>query len=121
MRSVAIAAAGVSGDEQLARFGVTLFADLLPPRLDRRDREDRGVVIDADADKSVVGSEVVDAVGDSFADRITGEIVDVDELRLILRLPLASAVFEISDKLPSFGIDGKLPGYCGQHRLEPWR
>jgi hypothetical protein len=105
MRSVAIAAACIGRDEQLAGFWVSLLADLLPPRLDRCDREDRGIVIDADADKSVVGGEVVDTVGDGFADRITGEIVNVDELRLILGLPLASAVLEIADKLLLLGID----------------
>jgi hypothetical protein len=99
MRSVAVTAAGVGRDEQLARVGVALLTDLLPPRFDRRDREDRCVMIDTDADKAVVGGEVVDAVGDSLTDRITGEVVDVDELRLIFGLPLASAVFEIADEL----------------------
>ena len=40
MRSVAVAAACVGGDEDLARLRVPLRADLAPPRGDCRDRED---------------------------------------------------------------------------------
>jgi hypothetical protein len=60
-RTVAIASARVGADEQLAGFGVARLTDLLPPRFDRRNREDRCVMIDADADEAVVGGEVVDA------------------------------------------------------------
>ena len=90
-RAIAVAAARVGGDEDLARLGVALRPDLLPPRLDRGDREHRRVVVDADADEAVVGGDVVDAVRDRLADRVAGEVVDVDELGLALRLPLAGA------------------------------
>jgi hypothetical protein len=36
-------------------------------------------VIDADADDAVVGSEIVDPVGDGFADGVTREVADVDK------------------------------------------
>jgi hypothetical protein len=61
---VAVAAARIGGDEQLVGLGVALGADVLPPHLDRRDREHRRVVIDADTDKPVVGRDVVHAIGD---------------------------------------------------------
>lgn len=58
MRSVAVAAARVGGDEDLACLRVPLRADLVPPRGDRRDREDRRVMVDADADERIVGADL---------------------------------------------------------------
>jgi hypothetical protein len=44
---------------------------------------------DADADGSFVGGQVIDAVWDRFADCIGREVVDVHQVGLALRLPLA--------------------------------
>ena len=44
-----VAAATIGGDEQLGGVGVRLRAHLAPPAFERRDRELRGVVVDADA------------------------------------------------------------------------
>src|SRR5215468_827067 len=103
--AVAVAATGVGGDENLARVGIPLRTDLFPPRLDGGDREHRGVVIDADADEPVVGTDVVDAVRDHLADRVLWEVMDIDELRLVLGLPLAAAVLEVADQLLLLGVD----------------
>jgi hypothetical protein len=49
MRAVAVAATCIGGDEELARVGVALLSDLVPPGLDRRHREHGCVVVDTDA------------------------------------------------------------------------
>jgi hypothetical protein len=54
------------------------------------------VVVHADADEAFVGGQVIDAVWDRFADCIGREVVDVHQVGLALRLPLASAVLEVS-------------------------
>jgi hypothetical protein len=64
-------------------------------------------VVGADADETVVGADVEDAVGDRLADRVARKVVDVDELRLALRLPLPSRVFEVADEFLLFGVDGE--------------
>src|SRR5258705_10396577 len=66
-RAIAVAAAGVGGDEELACIRVTLGTHALPPRFDGGDRKDGGVVIGADTDKRVVGCDIVDAVGNRLA------------------------------------------------------
>lgn len=71
--SVPIAAASVGRDEQLARVGIALRTHLLPPCLDGRGREHRGVMVGADVDEAIVGGEVVDAVRNRLADRVTGK------------------------------------------------
>lgn len=81
MGAVAVAAAAVSGDRQRARAGESLAAEVLPPAFDRRDRELGGVVIDTDVDPALVVSEIVDPVGDRFAEFLVGEIVSANELR----------------------------------------
>jgi len=47
-------------------------------------------VVGADVDETVVGGNVIHAVGDRFADGIVGEVMNIDEFRLILRLPLST-------------------------------
>ena len=70
-----------------------LRTDSLPPRLDRDHRELGRVVIDPNIDEAIVGSH---AVRNRLADGVAGKVMNVDEFRLILRLPLTSAVLEIS-------------------------
>jgi hypothetical protein len=67
VRPIAVAAAGIGGDEDLARARVALAAQLLPPCLDGGDREHRGVVVDADADEAIIGAHIVDAVRDGLS------------------------------------------------------
>src|SRR4051812_40181152 len=104
--SVAVAPTRVGGDEQLARVGIALRADVLPPRLDRGDRKHRRVVIDAHADEPIVGGDVVHAVRDRLADCSRWEVVNIDPLGRALGLPLASAVLEVPDQLLLLGVDG---------------
>jgi len=106
VRPIAVAAARIGGDEDLSRLGVALRTDLGPPRLDRGDGEDRRVVVDTDADEAVVGGEVIHTVRDRLADRVGREVVDVDQLGLALRMPLAPRVLEVADQLLLLGVDG---------------
>lgn len=63
-------------------------------------------MIDADADPAVVGGEVIDAVGDGFAEVRVDEVVDTYRYGLALGLPLAAAVAEVADELLLLGVDG---------------
>lgn len=82
--AIAVAAAGVCGDEALACARVALRANPLPLGLDRRDREHGRVVVGAHAHEAVVGGKVVDAVRDRPADRVRGEVAYVQQFRLAL-------------------------------------
>src|SRR5512138_1063249 len=105
-RAVAVAAARVSGDEELARLRVAERTNLLPPRLDRGDGELRRVVVDAHADEAIVRADVVHAVRNRLADRLVWEVVDVDQLGLPLGLSLAATVLEVAHELLLLGVDG---------------
>jgi len=101
----AVAAAGVGGDVEFFRLGVALDPDPLPPRFDRSGREHRRVVVHAHAHEAFVGVDVKDTVWDRLADGIRGEVVDVNQIGLVLRLPLASPVFEVADQLLLLRVD----------------
>lgn len=68
-----VAAAGVGGDEDLARVRVPQSR----PRLVVV-TANRRVVIDTDADEAGVGRDIVDATWDRLADRVR-EVMDVDD------------------------------------------
>jgi len=61
-----------------------LLTEVLPPGRDRRDRELRGVGVDADADIALVQTQVVDAVRVDLAERLVLEILGADFDRLAL-------------------------------------
>ena len=58
-------------------------------------------------DETVVGADVVDAVGDRLSDRVARKVVNVDQLRFALRLPFPPRVFEVADELLLLGVDGE--------------
>ena len=99
VRAIAVAPICVGRDEEVARLQIALRADARPPRLDRDRREPRRVVIDADVDAALIGRDGIDAGGDRLADGVAGNVMDVDERRLALRLPLTSSVLEVADTL----------------------
>src|SRR5271163_1215497 len=92
-RAGRVAPAAVGGDQQIGGIGVGFLAHLTPPAFEGRDRKLRGVVVDADADPSLVARGVVDAVRNDFAQLLVDEVVHAHGLRLALALPLASGVF----------------------------
>jgi hypothetical protein len=97
--------AAVGGDLQDRRLRVTRVAELLPPAADRRDRELGGLLGDPDVDEAVVGADVIDAVGDRLAQRLVGEVVNVDSDRIALGAPLTAAVLVLADELLLLGVD----------------
>ncbi len=99
-----IRAAGVGADQQPAGFRVAGGPVGPPPAAQRRRGERGGVVIRADRDPSGIGAEIVDAIRDRLADRVGGEIVHVDPLRVALRPPLGAAVGELADLLLLLGV-----------------
>lgn len=100
-----VAAAGVGGDEQLGGVLVALVAHREPPAANRLDREGGGVVVDADAHPAVVGGEVVDTVGDGFAEIRVDEVVDPNGDGLALGLPFAAGVAEFADEFLLLGVN----------------
>src|SRR5580704_6783204 len=87
-------------------MGVGLLAHLAPPTFERRNRELRGVMIDAHADPSLVAHGVVDAVRDDLAETLVDEVVHADGLRLAFALPLTPAVLEVAHELLFLGVHG---------------
>ena len=78
-----VAAAGVGEHEQLGGPRVAAAAVAGPPPGQVAGCEVRGVVGGADGDTGVVGSDVVDAVGQGDALGVGGEVVVVDQRRLL--------------------------------------
>ena len=109
--AVAVGAAAVGGDRQRRGLRVARRAELLPPALDRGDRELGGVVVDPDADPALVVGEVVDAVGDRLAQFLVFEVVGADLDRVALGAPLAPAVLEVADQLLLLGVDARSPAH----------
>src|SRR3982751_4394011 len=94
-----VAAATIGGDEQALCAGMTLAAHATPPAPDAFDGEGCGVVIEADADPSLVGGDVVDAVGNRLAVGCNHEVVHAHFLGLALGSQLAAGVPEVANQL----------------------
>lgn len=72
----------------------------LPPAADRGDREDRGVVIDANVDPAGVRRKIVDSIRDGgFARRPGEEAVAIDSDRVTLPAPLPTGVRQLAEHL----------------------
>src|SRR5260221_13564431 len=63
----AVAAAAVGRDGEALSLGIARIAEPLPPAADALDRKCGGIRLDSDVDPSLVGGNVVDAVGRHFA------------------------------------------------------
>src|SRR5208337_342833 len=68
-------------------------------------REFGGVVIDADTDAADIRANVVDAVGNGFAEFFVDEVMHVDLLRTAFRSIVASGVLVRADQLLLLGVD----------------
>ncbi len=64
-----------------------------------------GVVVDPDRHPSLVGSDVVDAVGNGLPELFVFEVVHSHEFGLALGSPLFAGVFEVADELLLLGVD----------------
>ena len=63
------------------------------------------VVIDPNADPTLIGCDIVDAVGRDLAELRINEIIDANFLRLSFWLPFPATVLEIADQFLLLGVD----------------
>src|SRR6185312_14880874 len=107
----AVGAAAVGGDQEFAGAGEAAASHFGPPAADAVGGELRGIVVDADADPSLVVENVVDAVGNHLAQRLVLEVMHADLIRAALGAPLTPAVAEIPNQFLLFGVhrDRRLP------------
>src|SRR5262245_37005623 len=96
-RTVAVAAAAIRCDEDLAGTRETLAAHVLPPALDGARGELRRVAMDPHTHPTLVVGQVIDSVGDGFAQGGILEVVNANLLGLPLPTPFAPQILEIPD------------------------
>lgn len=97
--SWSVAAAGVGRDEELVDVRITGVSHVAPPTADGVDGEAGGVMRDAHADPALVACEIVNPVGDRFAQFRNQEVVYSDPFGASLRPPFAAWVLEVPDQL----------------------
>src|SRR5437667_10457211 len=78
---------------------------MAPPAPNRLHSQLGRVMIHAHADPARVRGFVIDAVRNDLTQRLAGEVVDLDLLRLSLRIPLATTIAELADQFLLCGID----------------
>lgn len=76
--SMAVASATVGGDQKTLRSCVPLPAHSTPPGPDRLDGELTGVSTDSDRHRRIIGINVVNAVGNRFAEFFVREVMRID-------------------------------------------
>src|SRR5882672_617447 len=103
--TAAIAATTVGGDQQFLRQGITLPTHFDPPSSNRSCREARGVVINADTHPTLVLCQIIDTVGNGFAEFLIHKVVNADFLRFAFGLPFSPAVFKVANQFFLFGIN----------------
>ena len=91
-RAIAIAAATIRADQQAIRLGICIPPNCLPPAVHACDRETGRVVVLSDRDRTSIAFDVIDAIGDRFAQLQVREIVDLDLFRGTLRLLIPASV-----------------------------
>src|SRR6516165_2247375 len=77
----AVAAAGVRGEVEAFRCGVTRFSKPVPPAADALNGKGGSIAIDANVYPSLVGGDIVDTVGCLFSQLFNFEIVNANRLR----------------------------------------
>ena len=102
--TASIAAPTVRRDQRLARLTMMLHAHFAPPTPNRLRRKSSRIVIDADADPTLVFSQVVHPVGNGLAQVLVNEVVEQDFYGLTPGLPLTAAHAEFADQLLLFGV-----------------
>src|SRR5450759_296281 len=90
----AVPTATVSADQEPSRFAVVPPAIHTPPPPDTLDGEFRRFMCDTHVDHCPIACDVVSAVGDRFAFRLTWKIVGCYLIRLPLRHPPPAPIFK---------------------------
>ena len=96
---VAVGPAGISTHEQARRIWVSEASHLGPPTRDGGDGKAGGVGIVAYRNPPLVGTEVVDTVGDRLSHLGVDEVVDLGPRRGSLRLELPAGIGVLADEL----------------------
>src|ERR1700688_646386 len=94
-RPAAVAAAAIGGDQQFAGAGKTPAAHILPPTTNGTSGEVSRVMIDADANPTLIVGYVIHSVRNGLAQRRVLKVVDPHFFRLSLRLPFLTGILEI--------------------------
>src|SRR4051812_21126768 len=107
----AVAPAPVGGDGQATDIAIAAVANVMPPGTDRLHGKCRRVVVDADADPTGIGGEIVDAIGHRPTEFLDQEVMHADLLGIATRPPLPAGVLEVSDQFLLLGVhrDHRLP------------
>src|SRR4051794_12247380 len=103
---ISVAAATIRRNQHAAGLGIAWMTHFFPPAPDAFDGEFGGVVIDPNADPTLIGGDIVDAVGRDLAEVRINEIIDANFLRLSFWLPFLATVLEIADQFLLLGVDG---------------
>src|SRR3954469_20382088 len=105
-QAIPVAAATIRRNQHAAGLGIAWMTHFFPPAPDAFDGEFGGVVIDPNADPTLIGGDIVDAVGRDLAEVRINEIIDANFLRLSFWLPFLATVLEIADQFLLLGVDG---------------
>src|SRR4029450_4736571 len=101
---ISVAAATIRRNQHAASRRIAGMTHFFPPAPDAFDGEFGRVVIDPNA--SLIGCDIVDAVGRDLAEVRINEIIDANFLRLSFWLPFLATVLEIADQFLLLGVDG---------------
>jgi hypothetical protein len=104
--STAVAAATIGGDHEFLCSWEPRRSHFGPPPADTCNRELRGVVIDTDADPTLIADQIVDSIRNRFAEFLVRKIVDIDFCRSSLWLPLGADRLEFPNTFLLFRVDG---------------
>ena len=87
-------------------FRIKLGAHRGPPILDGGDGKRSSVVVGAHAHPALIVGEVVNAVGVGSPEFWNDKVVHAHRLRMAFQMPLAAAVFEVSDEFLFLRVNG---------------
>ena len=101
----AIGTAAIRGNHQPGGRRISLATHRLVPAADGVDRELGGIVIDADTDAARIRRDVVDTIGNGFAEFLVDEVMHIDLVRAAFRSVVAARVLVRADQFLLLGID----------------
>src|SRR3954454_18374817 len=101
---ISVAAATIRRNQQAPGMGIAGMAHFFPPAPDAFGGEFSSVVIDPNTYPTLIGCDIVDAVGCDLAEFRINEIIDANFLGLALWLPFLAAVLEIADQFLLLGV-----------------
>src|ERR1043166_5987655 len=113
--AVAVRAATIGFDQQVALLGIGVTPYGQPPRADGRGRKLGRIMRTANRDIPAIAADVVDAIGNRFTASLAGEVVHIDFADLLT--PDPAGVSEVADQLLFLGIHTDHRPLLAQKRL----